>query len=308
MSSSTFKYRRGFTLIELLVVIAIIAILVALLLPAVQQAREAARRTQCKNNLKQIGLALHNYHDTQNGLPPGLILWRKQPGNQAVLHSILTCLLPYVDQANLAESYDTDFSFEEPENQLAVNTHLAVYTCPSAPGRPIRMQTVNRYNMISAGEVIPAGMTAATTDYFAVEWLTNEAGKSQRGFFGLEETQFRSATDGLSNTFWFVEICGRPQYYVLGEQRNHPHPHFDEMGAWAGKNGMQLIGARSDGATGPGSSMINSNNMFQPYSFHPGGAQFAFGDGSVRFISENINPELYISLGTPNGGEVVGEF
>ncbi|HCO24835.1 MAG TPA: hypothetical protein DIT97_18075 [Gimesia maris] len=92
-------------------------------------------------------------HRHRNGLPPGMIFWRKQPGNQAIIHSILTCLLPYIDQANLATSYDSDYSFEEPENQGAVNNHLAVYTCPSTPGRPIRMQTVNVYNQGTDSEV-----------------------------------------------------------------------------------------------------------------------------------------------------------
>ena len=178
--------RSGFTLIELLVVIAIIAVLVALLLPAVQQAREAARRTSCRNHLKQMGLALHNYHDVFRSFPSGVIAAN---GNlQDGLHSGFTLMLPQLDQAPVYAAYDFDVSWKDPVNREATSTPLSVFLCPSSPG----------------GLPQNGGFDLPVSDYAFCKgsraWLCLEA-KTVRGMFDINsDTKTRDVTDGLSNT------------------------------------------------------------------------------------------------------------
>lgn len=304
----TSKHRTGFTLIELLVVIAIIAILVAILLPAVQQAREAARRSTCKNNLKQIGLAIHNYESTHGSVAPGRLIWLKPSGTEIVMNGIHTYLFPFLEQGNLEDIYDYNLGYDDPANQPAVNTHVPTYVCPSTPNRPVQMQIDNFFNPFYGGPPTPDGITASATDYFAVRNVRNGAGESLNGFFGLPNPQFRDITDGLSNTFWFVEIAGRPDHFINGELQATPPASFNGYGPWAGNNGMALNTYTADGLNRPGPCVMNCNSQFQPYAFHAGGSQFGFADGSIKFINENINPDVFRALGSPQGGEVIGEF
>ncbi len=299
--------RRAFTLVELLVVIAIIGILVGLLLPAVQAAREAARRMSCSNNFKQIGLAIHNYESTLRAVAPGRLIWPK-PGGGVVMNGIQTSILPYLEQTNLENEYDYALGFDAPENQPAVNTHVSVYTCPSTPNRPTTMQIDNFFNAFYGGPPTPPGITGSATDYFAVRNVRNGAGQRLDGFFGLKNPKFRDITDGLSNTFWFVEIAARPDHYIHGIRQATTPSAFNGYGPWAGNNGMALNTYTADGLQRPGPCAMNCNSQFQPYSFHPGGAQFGFADGSVQFLSENINPDTFRALGSPQGGEVVSEY
>ncbi len=177
---------RGFTLIELLVVIAIIAILIALLLPAVQMAREAARRTQCRNNLKQLGLALHNYHDTHSTFPPGLIA--ADDDLQDAMHSGLTLLLPQLEQTTVYNKYDFDFSWRAPANKDATSTYVPAFQCPSSIG----------------GLPQSGGFDLPTTDYVFSKgtraWLCRN--RTMTGMFDVNSrVRTRDVTDGLSNTF-----------------------------------------------------------------------------------------------------------
>jgi prepilin-type N-terminal cleavage/methylation domain-containing protein/prepilin-type processing-associated H-X9-DG protein len=293
--------RLAFTLIELLVVIAIIAILIALLLPAVQQAREAARRTQCKNNLKQISLAIHNYESTHTSIPPGRLAV-PIPGGSS-FNGILTLIMPYIEQNNLERTYDYNVGFDHPKNQPAVNTHVPGYYCASSPGLPIRLPLVN----IMAPVQTPNG-TASVGEYWAVRNIRNAAGQSLMGFLGLPNPKLRDITDGTSNTFWFVEMCGKPNYYRRRQVVTPAPPDFFWYAPWAGTNGLALNTYKVDGSSINGPCVMNCCNEFQPYSFHTGGCHFAFCDGSVRFLSENLDTDLFRSLGSPNGGEVTGEF
>ncbi|MFH1301017.1 MAG: DUF1559 domain-containing protein [Planctomycetota bacterium] len=303
------KNRKAFTLIELLVVIAIIAILIALLLPAVQQAREAARRNSCKNNLKQIGLALHNYHDTFSVLPPGSIVYyngSKYYGHGWTWHA---SILPYLDQANMYNQIQGPTSsgmgaesggVNDSKQQLSGQTVLSVFWCPSQPdvttGAQKNGYSPSNYNG-NMGTLIgysgdncyggsvstPAGMTA-----------TNGCMNADGVFFISSSVAFRDITDGLSNTIMVSEVIDsggdadrlggggsdRKHCFSNGADSNPP----TEMTEY-------LIAAESN-------DPINQYTEEAAGSYHVGGAQFVLGDGRVRFLSENIDMALYRAIST----------
>lgn len=303
--SSARTRSRGFTLIELLVVIAIIAILVSLLLPAVQQAREAARRTQCKNNLKQIGLALHNYHDIHRTFPSG---WIAVDGGQQNAHDGLngagwaTMILPQIEQGNLYDLFDPNLPITDPGNIVFSTTVIPAFQCPSDP-KPETWQITEE----GTTDVLATLPTANYVGVFGTEELDgceNAAGTapvSSAGqclgngfFFHNSSVKLRDVTDGTTNTF------------MIGERRT------DENLGWftswpgmvaEGEEAFQRILGSADHV--PNSPAAHFDDMS---SNHVGGAQFCLGDGSVRFVSENIDEGTYKSLATVRGGEVIGEF
>jgi prepilin-type N-terminal cleavage/methylation domain-containing protein/prepilin-type processing-associated H-X9-DG protein len=301
--------RNAFTLIELLVVIAIIAILIALLLcalllPAVQQAREAARRMQCQNNLKQLGLAVHNYHDQFNSIVPARILSR---------HSWMSLLLPQVEQANVYHTYDFDVPWTAAVNQTAVSTVLPFLHCPSTAANPDYLYTFN------------SEFKASTTDYAPTSSVVPGSpfapnGKLRGAIFGTSPGTLSHISDGTSNTTLFVEDGGRPEHWV-SKQRRGPNVSNNGCGnfnvangivpgaAWAlPVNSLPLHGFSYDGLSCQGPCVINCTNNNEPYSFHSGGVQGTFADGHVRFISENIDARLFAALYTSQGGEVAAAF
>ena len=294
---------RGFTLVELLVVIAIIGLLVGLLLPAVQSAREAARRMQCGNNFKQIGLAIHNYESVYQKVPPGrsFLVNPTHPTSGNTVNGILTAILPFIESGNLEDRYDYHLGFDHPGNQEAVGTQIANYLCPSSPGSPRTGELVNYFSDLQT----PGGRAAAT-DYFVVRNLRDATGRSETGFFGLPDPHFRDVLDGLSNTFWAFEMSGRPDHYINGQMQPPPADFF-WYGPWAGNNAVALNTYSADGLTRPGTCVMNCNSEFQPYSFHVGGGHFGMADGSVQFLTQSIDTDVFQALGTPQGREVVAE-
>lgn len=324
--------RQGFTLIELLVVIAIIAILIALLLPAVQQAREAARRIQCRNNLKQIGLALHNYESTfrlwpiQSGGPqPGPLY--KMPRS-----SWMTSILPYFDQANLSQKYDGNRDWHDPVNQTAVMTNLAIFNCPSAIPRAGFEYTV----LVDYADPVTTTPTlgarsyyyGATTDYANVGGIGTNLnnslpqpvanGTSSGILVSGTAVSLAAVIDGLSNTILSVECAGRPNLYQRGQlvpdgttpktwSTSSTRP-FPVGGVWASHNkGFLIDGAQLTGATNttPGVAPVNFSNDNEVYAFHPGGAHVLMADGSVRMIGESMSLQVLCAMATRAGSEVI---
>ena len=300
------KQSRGFTLIELLVVIAIIAILIALLLPAVQQAREAARRTQCKNNMKQLGLALHNYHDVHTAFPSG---WIAVDNRVQSAHDGLngagwgTMILPYIEQSALYNQFNANLAIHDPVNVPFINNVLPAWQCPSDP-KPDKWQIEEEG---SPGTVLAELPTANYIGVFGTEELDgceNAPGTAPvlangqcRGngiFYHNSKVQMRDITDGTTNTF------------IIGERRTDTALGW--FSTWPGmvaegEEAFQRILGSADHVPNDPVSHLDDFS-----SNHTGGAQFVLGDGSVRFISENVDHALYQSLRTIQGGEIVGEF
>lgn len=297
--NAVLRRRRAFTLIELLVVIAIIAILIALLLPAVQQAREAARRTQCKNNLKQLGLAMHNYHDVYGMFPIGHQYTGGFDGNLTdqdggPAWGFGWALLPYYDQAPLYNQFNSEDQAAShtpntpngPSNEQLCSTVLPIFSCPSDAKEPTR----------NDGAITPS----ATSSYQGASGSYNGYGgrntRRRNGFFARtwvgQPVAIRDVVDGTTNTIAIAET--RWDMTRGGRNRSRWYAAMDRQGV---SDPGPFMGAR--GATNAlmvqGEWQMNwhqSEGNPQPHrtagSSHEGGAQFLLGDGSVRFISENI--------------------
>jgi len=282
--------REGFTLVELLVVIAIIGVLVALLLPAVQAAREAARRSSCGNKLKQIGLGLHNYHDLNLSLPPGY--------SENHYWGWGASILPQIEEENLYNQLDVKGTPLNPETfgyqtQL-VQTNLAGFRCPSDVG-----PDNNPAMKLGAGATIDA----ATSNYIGSHgraWVSNT---TFTGVFGRTKgIRFRDITDGTSNTLLVCEISSRP---------NNPSGPNYRAALWAGKtstNGSVNQGWVVTLINGSATNTVNGTGVAAISSLHPGGCQVTLSDASVRFVSETINANTIRDLSDRNDGNVIGEF
>lgn len=309
--------RPGFTLIELLVVIAIIAVLIALLLPAVQQAREAARRSQCKNNMKQIGLAFHNYHDSLNCFPVNFAV-RGSGGGQAIVdtgHSWLTMCLPYIDQAALYNSINHNGPLAgNAANIAAANTIIQVFLCPSDSGNGNgRLGNRSDYNVNPPGTWGVTNYKACAGSNWAwglAAWnpVSSPGGKNSGSTDGLNmgngilcsnqqntngPTRMRDLTDGTTNTF------------AVGEAL----PAWTQWNWWYNPNASTATCAMPLNAVIKRPRNVGDwPNNYSFASMHVGGGHFVLGDGSVRFISENIDINIYRAVATIGSGEVVSEF
>lgn len=325
------RKQHAFTLVELLVVIAIIGVLVALLLPAVQAAREAVRRSQCVNNLKQIGLAVQNHHDAKNLVP---VSARPVGLTSAPRIAAITHLLGYMEAGAVRQRFDLTKNWGHADNRAAVNAPLATFTCPSSPEDAARLDGIPENSPWDAS-------VSAPTDYSPTVWVDkelannnlvdattwNEAGghADAPGIMEYNNTKasFKHVTDGLSNTILFAESAGRPALYRRGViVTNDLQAVRVNGGGWCRPASDILVkGLTEDGRAMTGPCAVNCANGLdivasgyphpylstygtsEPYSFHAGVANHLFGDGSVHAIREDINIRDYARLVTRAGEE-----
>jgi hypothetical protein len=286
--------------VELLVVIAIIGILVALLLPAIQAAREAARRSQCTNNIKQLGLASHNFAATFECFPPSAT------DAPAIERGYMSYILPYLEETSIANIYDVKQDWFAPENNEAVSAPLEVVRCPSAP-QP----------RDSSGVKSGIEWEGACGDYGVLQGLDGSthlmgipADYQKQGITrDRQTTPLRHCTDGLSQTFLMAEGAGLPDRWILGRnlELEPTDPLFNpERGVWAGRQfKIQPRGHTADGLSFPGPCAVNCSNDRGFYSFHPTVANVSMGDGSVHSLHEDLDIFVFYYLCTIKGDEVV---
>jgi prepilin-type N-terminal cleavage/methylation domain-containing protein/prepilin-type processing-associated H-X9-DG protein len=316
MKGKTFRF--AFTLIELLVVIAIIAILIGLLLPAVQKVRESAARTKCANNLKQIGLACHLYSDSNQGFPPARTIYNTtthQIGGTSATngHGWSINILPFLERNDLYSLYNFDpvalySSWSLSVNQPVVSTPVPIFQCPSAP--PNRTASFTSTTAGFSAVTVDAPGTAAFGDYFAPWKIASIAGlgSTNAALDPYGNVQPLSAiSDGLSNTILINEQAGRPEYYILGVMQPTTTGMSNPIwwGPWASFNAFTFQGYDVTGIVSGTACSINCNNSQGVYSFHAAGANFAFCDGSVRFITASIPVLTLAEFFSRDGGEVV---
>ena len=274
--------RPGMTLVELLVVIAIIALLIALLLPAVQGVREAARRTQCGNHMRQACLGILAYEQSQGMLPPG---WTKAASGQSMpkSHSFYTYILPHLEQLAIHDRVDWNQNWNAPVNAAALAVELPIAVCPSAPGGRQFVADYAACELISSSAYSPLVSSNAIT--------------SRPSWTGTLRNGPRAAADirdGLSNTWLLFEDAGRPQGWADGR----PTGSTNVSGArWADVESYFHVHEQRAG------KMQNVTNNNEIYSFHLGGATYGMGDGAVRFASDTLDPEVFVSLFTGKAGD-----
>lgn len=311
------RSRTGFTLVELLVVIAVIGILVGLLLPAVQSVREAARRTACLNNLKQIGLGLHNFESTFRVFPASG--WTQVgPGNpQGKFTGWRPLVLPFLEQGALSDLYDRSLNWWESTNAVSAAVPVLVFQCPSVPVREQVLTAVAkapRPAMVFANPVAP-------TDYEAIQGLqpSNINPHLPAAIYNADNrfavmhrnstTRFADIGDGTTNTLMVVETAGRPLVFRRGRLRSDLSN--DQGICWADSEGpFSFDGSSADGSVeGGGPSVgaihaINRRNDNEVSSFHPSGACVLYAAAHTELLNENIALPVFAALCTRDAGDV----
>ena len=292
--------RRAFTLIELLVVIAIIAVLIALLLPAVQQAREAARRSQCKNNLKQLGIAMHNYHDTFGTFPMGVFNYQSVPTDNRLC--FFQSILPYVDQAPMSNlvNFNTGSYVSFVATNSLIFTKVPVFMCPTDPNGG-NLGSLPQPRGFHANYLPVQGSTAFTSPY-----------ASNGMFFTISSVRIRDITDGTTNTAMMAELLNSPDDATVYQRRGQ---------VWESYDGNTLISTLyppnttitdviptgcKDSQRAP--CTTSGNPVLSARSMHTGGAHTVLADGSVKFVSNNINTLIWNYAGARADGNVLGDW
>ena len=354
MPLQTSRRRGAFTLVELLVVIAIIGVLVALLLPAIQSAREAARRTSCNNNLKNLGLAALNFHDSHKKLPTSN---RAAGVTNAPRYAWSTLMLPYFEEQNVYDKYNFKVNWDAPpsntgdtanQNFTLVGTRLPVFECPSVPDDDRKDGDLQYWTQGYAKW--EDSRCAAPTDYSPIvqvephvyTFLGIDPPKDTTGMLLRNAVcTLRHVLDGTSHTILLAESAGRPYVYRKGQGKvGELATNRVNGGGWCRPaSDYGLDGSSSDGSTSPGPCAINCTNgadyvrggddksavpisiasvgvnpavtiaygtfsTSETFAFHPGGANIAFGDGSVHFLAEEVDLNTFSQLVTRKGGEV----
>ncbi len=311
------KRQRGFTLVELLVVIAIIGILIALLLPAVQAAREAARRINCTNNLKQVGLALHIHHDSLRHLPSG---WVSNTGvNGPTGWGWAAAILPHMEQAAFAEeTIDQEqvisYSTATISNLAALKTSFNAFRCPSDKGREastIAGMEVGTNNYVGVHGGYPSTSTypAGTTLLSLLNSSTPQNGNGT--FYHNSRKSFRDMRDGTSNTL----VVGERAVKIVPTTPAGANP-AEYYSTWVGNPSAAASDAPYGAARCVGAAITAPNSEDEiPYDYqqgfgspHPGGSQFLLGDGAVRLVNDDVDRLIYQQICTVNGGEQVSHF
>ncbi|WP_437185114.1 DUF1559 domain-containing protein [Planctomicrobium sp. SH668] len=303
---------RGFTLIELLVVIAIIAVLIALLLPAVQQAREAARRSQCRNNMKQIGLALHNYMDNHRFLPPGYV----QTESVFTEWGWVAYILPFIDQAPLynrinfhkgSGSTSATPGTDMYENFPIVSAPLAAMYCPSTPG-----SGGLAYDTFAKGTYGAANGLGPMQNMVMI--VPSWKSRPNAGPFDVNsKVGSQDFTDGMSNSMMVGELLPAKSTADLRGVMHYPEGSFihsnhnpntsvpdEHRHGCSSEPGVPCVGVYGD--------YLSRSMTVSARSMHVGGVHCLMGDGAVRFVSDNIANQTWRNIGLHNDGNVVGEF
>jgi prepilin-type N-terminal cleavage/methylation domain-containing protein/prepilin-type processing-associated H-X9-DG protein len=316
------RKHSGFTLIELLVVLSVIAILVALLLPAVQAAREAARRIQCVNNLKQIGLALHSYHDALGSLPVTSVRYQGDPScigcGYGALYTFRTLILPQLEQGQLYNAINFSYLFSPsglgdllgvPVNSTVASSTVAVYVCPSDRDSPPEIGAYGAGHLpvpIPGSNYVASAGTAIALGNTWGGFPCSVAAANDGAMFEFHAVRWNEVLDGLSNTLLIGEYgsgssCPREDWFAdwaegvqrvasIGINRALPSPYPPSQCVPLQEQNPPQCGPQSDCGFG---------------SYHPSGANFLFCDGSVRFLKSTTDLSVLFAMGTRAGGEVI---